>query len=71
MAKSYSRGHEIISVDNKWYYKDTYEIFDDSRPCKKCKCYPTKDGHDACMGNTPGVNHACCGHGVDNGYKKY
>lgn len=26
---------------------------------------PTPDGHDACLGELPGVKYACCGHGVE------
>jgi hypothetical protein len=33
------------------------------RPCAKCKAYPTKEGHDACLGTLPFVWNACCGHG--------
>jgi len=34
-------------------------------PCKKCGAKgPTVKGHDPCIANLPGVEHACCGHGV-------
>lgn len=65
MVTSHSRGHEIYLTDNGWYYVDTDTIFDDSRPCKKCKCYPTVEGYDACLGHLEGVSNACCGHGRD------
>lgn len=32
--------------------------------CPMCDVTPTKDGHDPCIANLPGVNYACCGHGV-------
>lgn len=31
--------------------------------CKHCDFAPNKDGHDACLGELPGVMNACCGHG--------
>lgn len=63
MVKTYSRGHEIYCKNNNWYYADTNEVCDDSRSCKKCNCYPTKEGYDACLGYIEGVKSACCGHG--------
>jgi hypothetical protein len=38
------------------------------KPCVKCGKLPTKEGHDACLGNLPGVIDACCGHGVKEAY---
>ena len=70
MAKSYFRGHHIIYVNNTWLYADTktragfgHEV----RPCKKCgKVFEGSNigKPDPCIGNLPGVNNACCGHGV-------
>jgi hypothetical protein len=37
-------------------------------PCVKCGKFPTKEGHDACLGTLPGVIDACCGHGVREAY---
>lgn len=37
-------------------------------PCPKCGHYPDDNGNDYCLGQLPGVIHACCGHGVDEGY---
>lgn len=71
MVKSYSRGHEIYFKNNKWYYSDNNEEYKDDRPCKKCNCYPTKEGYDSCLGYIPNVIYACCGHGVNKGYIKY
>lgn len=68
MKTSYSRGHEIVFIKNNWYYADDLSIYDDSRPCKRCGCYPTKEGYDACLGHIQGAKHACCGHGVEKGY---
>lgn len=63
MIISYNRGHEIYFENGNWYYLDTKELCDDSRPCKKCGCYPTKEGYDACLGYIEGAKSACCGHG--------
>lgn len=63
MIVSHSRGWDIYYDGTNWRYSDTNEIVDDSRPCKKCGCFPTKEGYDACLGYIEGVNSACCGHG--------
>lgn len=36
--------------------------------CTRCGNLPTKKGHDWCLRNMPGVLHACCGHGEEDGY---
>lgn len=36
--------------------------------CPKCKKRATKDDHDPCISNLPGVKYACCGHGIEEGY---
>ena len=66
---SYFRGYEIIYVNGEWRYKDTGEVsgFDNVRPCKKCgRTFEgsNKGEPDPCIGNLPGVDNACCGHGV-------
>ena len=68
MIMSHSRGHEIYYDGGKWRYRDTNEICNDSRPCKKCGRYPTAEGYDACLGHIVGAKSACCGHGVENEY---
>ena len=67
---AYSRGNLIIydPVRSYWFYPDTKEVFNDSRPCKKCGRYPTKEGYDACLGFIENVDQACCGHGVSKPY---
>ena len=70
MIKSYFRGHPTVWVNNQWLYEDTktragfgYEV----RPCKKCgKSFEGSNvgKADPCLGNLPGVNNACCGHGI-------
>jgi len=71
MAKSNSRGWDIYHDGKDWRYSDTNELFDDSRPCKKCGKHPTKEGYDACLGYIKGAKHACCGHGIEKGYVVY
>jgi hypothetical protein len=71
MVKGYSRGWEIYYDGESWRYVDNHEILDDSRPCKKCGCMPTKEGYDACLGHIDGVKSACCGHGVEEPYMVY
>lgn len=40
--------------------------------CKSCDRHPTKEGHDACLGELPGVANACCGHGdVEKAYVQF
>ena len=69
-ARSYARGHEIVFNQQKgqWLYADTGQVFDDSRPCKRCGKHPTEDGCDACLGHIQGAESACCGHGVSPRY---
>ncbi|MDD5016523.1 MAG: hypothetical protein PHO15_00310 [Eubacteriales bacterium] len=66
MATGHMRGHAIYFDETAgvWKYSDTGAQADDSRPCKRCGRYPTKEGYDACLGYIEGVTSACCGHGV-------
>ena len=73
-AKSYFRGWPVVWVGNKddgfWVYEDNGERLPATggkiRPCKKCnKLFPLGEGEvDLCLGILPGVDNACCGHGV-------
>lgn len=66
---SQKRGHPYFyDGEEIEYYLDTAESTSEERPCIKCGEMPTKEGNDACLGRLPGVNAACCGHGVDEGY---
>ncbi len=68
----FRRGHKIIWNPKKddWFYADTGELVTNiDRPCIRCGEKPTKEGHDACLGNLPNVKFACCGHGVKEGYR--
>lgn len=68
-----SRGHKIWwdRIKRIWKYSDTNKQFDDSRTCTRCSKMPTKDGHDACIANLPGVRNACCGHGTSEAYVQF
>ena len=53
-------------MNGQWIYSDTKKSTIDTwqkRPCGRCGKFPTKEGHDACLGTLPGVMNACCGHG--------
>lgn len=69
MARSYFRGHPIIFTEGEWLYRDTktqVKLEYKERSCGKCgkiSSGPNKDGPDPCLGNLPGVDNACCGHG--------
>lgn len=52
----------------RWLYIDGTDAWQNPRPCPKCNQLPTPEGHDACLGQLPGVEYACCGHGVSQGY---
>jgi len=71
MGRAYNRGHEIYFnyVKEEWRYSDDDSSADNDRACKRCKHYPTDEGHDHCLGNLgDNVKAACCGHGVERGY---
>lgn len=38
------------------------------RACENCGRRRTKEGHDPCIADLPGVLFACCGHGRHDGY---
>ncbi len=74
MQTSYFRGHPIIWEGKpdvgQWLYKDTREPLPANggkiRSCMKCGKYATlgKGEVDPCLGILPGVDNACCGHGI-------
>ena len=41
------------------------------RPCMQCGLVAVPDGPDPCLGMLPGVNAACCGHGVEEPYVSF
>lgn len=62
----YLHGHQIECKNGKCFYVDTGELTSTTykdRPCGHCGKFPTKEGHDACLGTLPGLMNACCGHG--------
>ena len=62
-------GYDCEWNGSDWVYSDTKEVASITpRPCPMCQKPPTPEGHDACLGNIPGVESACCGHGRENGY---
>lgn len=80
-AYACTRGHKIEfdEASGQWRYADTGEVavmksgeFGAERPCRYCYLMPTPEGHDACLGELPGVKYACCGHGIEGeGYISY
>ena len=77
---SYFRGHKIVydSVKRFWVYEDTgerAEVGVEVRPCKKCgRTFEGSNPGDAdpCLGELPGVDSACCGHGErDRSYIRF
>lgn len=69
-SKSFFRGHPTVWLDGRWVYADTGEELPATggkvRPCAKCGLLTTLgEGEvDPCLGVLPGVDNACCGHGV-------
>lgn len=70
-ATGYMRGHLIEFSGDKWLYKDTRSLADDSRACIKCNLAPTEEGFDPCIGFVKGAISVCCGHGVEPAYIKF
>lgn len=64
------RGHPCIMIYDKLCYEDTLDPLPgyggEIRPCKRCgKEFSLGEGVvDPCLGMLPGVDNACCGHGV-------
>lgn len=70
MITSYLLGNKIRWCDasKTWLDENGEEPNRAELVCPKCQKKQTKDGHDPCIANLPGVKFACCGHGVDDGY---
>ena len=70
MVRSHFRGYPIIFINDEWLYEDTKTKAGFGREVRSCKkCGLSFDGSnngdpDPCLGNLPGVNNACCGHGI-------
>jgi len=75
-VSTFHRGHKVYALqDSKgvysdWRYTDGSKIKKEERPCTRCGTPATKDRHDHCIANLPGVEYACCGHGKEDGYVK-
>ena len=67
VALSYSRGHRLIFI-GRWVFENGEEIYE--RICIRCGNLPTEEGYDNCLGYIEGVKSACCGHGVEEGFKE-
>jgi len=67
-ARGYFRGHPLVWINGNWVYEDNgAEIPSNGgeiRPCKKCGAFFLLDEVDPCLGILPGVDNACCGHGI-------
>lgn len=72
MQRSFYRGHPLIWEGDKetgqWLFEDTKEPLPshggENRPCKKCGANILLGIEvDPCLGQLPGVDNACCGHG--------
>lgn len=63
-ATFYDRGWPTYLDGRVWRYADTNAQITGRRPCRRCGRFPTREGHDACLGTLPGVVSACCGHGI-------
>ena len=68
-AKSYNRGWSIEYRKGQWIDIDTNKPMNNERKCKRCGRKPTAEGYDACLRHIPNVVSACCGHGVEEGYR--
>lgn len=68
-AKSYFRGWPIRWTGDRWVYEDTGEDLPatdgEVRPCRRCGELWELEKGDRCLGVLPGVDNACCGHGVE------
>lgn len=69
-ARGHFRGNPIVWTDNRWVYADNGEEIPSNggkiRPCAKCGAlFTLGEGEvDPCLGILPGVDNACCGHGI-------
>lgn len=73
-VRSWLMGHEIFYDQSTrcWRYKDGLDpIKRLLKPCIKCNKTRTKEGHDPCIADLPGVRNACCGHGTNEGYIQF
>jgi len=75
-VSSHHRGHKVHALQDSrgvysdWRYADGAKIKDEERDCPRCGSSHDFKDHDHCIANLPGVEYACCGHGVEDGYVK-
>lgn len=66
------KGHLWIQSPNGHYWADNGKLIkDETRTCPRCQKSLTSDKYDKCLGELPGVEAACCGHGEEEGYIKF
>ena len=69
-TRGFFRGHPIIFINKKWLYSNTKKALPGyggdktPRPCLHCGKIFDFHESDPCLGDLPGVDNACCGHGV-------
>lgn len=70
MITGYFRGHKIYWDEALfgWRYADDHSLHPgwggEIRPCAKCGAVFGMHEPDPCLGVLPGVDNACCGHGI-------
>lgn len=72
MRRAFFRGHPILFEGEypkgRWVYADTREPLPAAggkiRACATCGSKHALHESDPCLGNLPGVDNACCGHGI-------
>lgn len=64
-AHGHIRGHHVTHDPTLGWVDDRGTHGDDlmTQSCAACGLHPTPEGHDGCLGELPGVESACCGHG--------
>jgi len=67
-SKSFKyKGYKIeFNDDGDYVYSDSKKLISNDvwRACGHCGLEPTKEDHDGCLGELPGLMNACCGHGL-------
>lgn len=70
-ARNSLRGHPLIWLEDRWVYEDDHADLPSRGgkipPCKKCGELFPQGELDPCLGTLPGVQSACCGHGLRSG----
>ncbi len=65
------KGHLWVQTPKGPLWADNKEPLTQVRVCPRCQESSTKDKYDKCLGELPGVDAACCGHGVEEGYIRF